>query len=175
MKKVISYATLAVIGLIGIQAANAATTTGTLTVKATVAKGCSVNTDASGTVAEAVLDFGTITSLTANVDGDTTTTSSGTSIKVLCNNGTAYTVAFGAGNNFLSGVRRMAGGSSEFIPYNLYLTSDRATVLAVDGTTASITGNGTPQTLNVYGRIPAGSVLPTAGNYTDTVTLTVTY
>lgn len=173
MKKVISYATLAVIGLIGIQAANAATTTGTLTVKATVAKGCSVNTDASGTVADAVLDFGTITSLTANVDGDTTT-SSGTSIKVLCNNGTAYTVAFGAGNNFLSGVRRMAGGSSEFIPYNLYLTSTRATALAVDGTTAS-TGNGTPQTLNVYGRIPAGSVLPTAGNYTDAVTLTVTY
>lgn len=173
MKKVISYATLAVIGLIGIQAANAATTTGTLTVKATVAKGCSVNTDASGTVADAVLDFGTITSLTANVDGDTT--SSGTSIKVLCNNGTAYTVAFGAGNNFLSGVRRMAGGSSEFIPYNLYLTSNRATALAVDGTTASITGNGTPQTLNVYGRIPAGSVLPTAGNYTDAVTLTVTY
>lgn len=173
MKKVISYATLAVIGLIGIQAANAATTTGTLTVKATVAKGCSVNTDASGTVADAVLDFGTITSLTANVDGDTTT-SSGTSIKVLCNNGTAYTVAFGAGNNFLSGVRRMAGGSSEFIPYNLYLTSTRATALEVDGTTAS-TGNGTPQTLNVYGRIPAGSVLPTAGNYTDAVTLTVTY
>lgn len=172
MKKVISYATLAVIGLIGIQAANAATTTGTLTVKATVAKGCSVNTDASGTVADAVLDFGTITSLTANVDGDTT--SSGTSIKVLCNNGTAYTVAFGAGNNFLSGVRRMAGGSSEFIPYNLYLTSTRATALEVDGTTAS-TGNGTPQTLNVYGRIPAGSVLPTAGNYTDAVTLTVTY
>lgn len=174
MKKVISYATLAVIGLIGIQAANAATTTGTLTVKATVAKGCSVNTDASGTVANAVLDFGTITSLTANVDGDTTT-SSGTSIKVLCNNGTAYTVAFGAGNNVLSGVRRMAGGSSEFIPYNLYLASTRAAALAVDGTTASITGNGTPQTLDVYGRIPAGSVLPTAGNYTDTVTLTVTY
>lgn len=173
MKKVISYATLAVIGLIGIQAANAATTTGTLTVKATVAKGCSVNTDASGTVADAVLDFGTITSLTANVDGDTTT--SGTSIKVLCNNGTAYTVAFGAGNNVLSGVRRMAGGSSEFIPYNLYLTSNRATALTVNGTTASIIGDGTPQTLDVYGRIPAGSVLPTAGNYTDAVTLTVTY
>lgn len=174
MKKVISYATLAVIGLIGIQAANAATTTGTLTVKATVAKGCSVNTDASGTAANAVLDFGTISSLTANVDGDTAA-ASGTSIKVLCNNGTAYTVAFGAGNNVLSGVRRMAGGSSEFIPYNLYLASTRADALAVNGTTASITGNGTPQTLDVYGRIPAGSVLPTAGNYTDTVTLTVTY
>lgn len=174
MKKVISYATLAVIGLIGIQAANAATTTGTLTVKATVAKGCSVNTDASGTVADAVLDFGTITSLTANVDGDTTT-SSGTSIKVLCNKGTDYTVAFGAGNNAVGGVRRMAGGSSEFIPYNLYLMSNRATALAVDGTTASIIGDGTPQTLDVYGRIPAGSVLPTAGNYTDAVTLTVTY
>lgn len=174
MKKVISYATLAVIGLIGIQAANAATTAGTLTVKATVVKGCSVNTDPSGTVANAVLDFGTITSLTANVDGDTTTTS-GTSIKVLCNNGTDYTVAFGAGNNGQGGVRRMAGGSSEFIPYNLYLASTRAAALAVDGTTASITGNGTPQTLDVYGRIPAGSVLPTAGNYTDTVTLTVTY
>lgn len=173
MKKVISYATLAVIGLIGIQAANAATTTGTLTVKATVAKGCSVNTDASGTVADAVLDFGTITSLTANVDGDTTT--SGTSIKVLCNNGTDYTVAFGAGINGQGGVRRMASGSSEFIPYNLYLMPDRAAPLAVDDTTASITGNGTPQTLNVYGRIPAGSVLPTAGNYTDVVTLTVTY
>ncbi|MCE6855275.1 spore coat protein U domain-containing protein, partial [Acinetobacter baumannii] len=29
--------------------------------------------------------------------------------------------------------------------------------------------------VNVYGRIPAGTTLPSAGSYVDTVTVTVTY
>ncbi|MFI7969473.1 spore coat protein U domain-containing protein, partial [Acinetobacter baumannii] len=69
----------------------------------------------------AVLDFGTLSSLAGNVDADTTTTG-GTSIKVLCNNTVPWTLSFDGGQNVLSTQRRMIGGatSNEYIPYNLF-------------------------------------------------------
>lgn len=47
-----------------------------------------------------------------------------------------------------------------------------STVTGVD--TLSGTGNGTTQTVTVYGRAPAPQ-LPIAGAYTDTVTVSITY
>ncbi|MFH3675994.1 spore coat protein U domain-containing protein, partial [Acinetobacter baumannii] len=77
-------------------------------------------TSATGTTANAVLDFGTLSSLANNVDADTTTTG-GTAIKVLCNNTVPWTLAFDAGKNAQTTQRRMIGGatSNEYIPYNL--------------------------------------------------------
>jgi len=173
MKKAAFYITTIGLGLLCIQTANAATATGTLTVKATVTTSCAVNTSATGVVSNAVLDFGTVSSFTSNVDSDTTATS-WTAIKVLCNNGTTYSLAFDGGKNVSSSQRRMTGGSTEYIPYNLYSDSTRATAIAVNGTIAG-TGTGAAQTINVYGRIPAGTTLPSASSYVDTVTLTVTY
>ena len=175
MKKslILSVITL---GLMSINAANAATATGTLTVKATITNSCVLNTSATGTTANAVLDFGTLSSLASNVDADTTTTG-GTAIKVLCNNTVPWTLAFDGGKNAQSTQRNMIGGatSDEFIPYNLFSDSNRATAIGIATTAYSGTGNGAPQTVNVYGRIPAGSTLPSAGSYVDTVTVTVTY
>ncbi len=73
--------------------------------------------------------------------------------------------------------RRMIGGatSNEYIPYNLYSDTGRATAIGIATTAYSGTGSGAVQTVNVYGRIPAGSALPSAGSYVDTVTITVTY
>ncbi|MFY0084261.1 spore coat protein U domain-containing protein, partial [Acinetobacter baumannii] len=47
--------------------------------------------------------------------------------------------------------------------------------IGISTTAYSGTGTGAVQTVNVYGRIPAGSTLPSAGSYVDTVTVTVTY
>ncbi|WP_213067158.1 spore coat protein U domain-containing protein, partial [Acinetobacter baumannii] len=98
-------------GLMSINAANAATATGTLTVKATITNSCVLNTSATGTTANAVLDFGTLSSLASNVDADTTTTG-GTAIKVLCNNTVPWTLAFDAGKNAQTTQRRMIGGAT---------------------------------------------------------------
>ncbi|MFW1762453.1 spore coat U domain-containing protein [Acinetobacter calcoaceticus] len=176
MKKNFFHLSVIAVALFSLNSANAATATGTLTVKATVTNSCVLNTSATGTTANAVLDFGTLSSLASNVDVDTTTTG-GTSIKVLCNNTVPWTLAFDAGQNAQTTQRRMIGGatSNEYIPYNLYSDSGHATAIGIATTAYSGTGSGAVQTVNVYGRIPAGSTLPSAGSYLDTVTITVTY
>ncbi|AMX19829.1 Spore Coat Protein U domain protein [Acinetobacter pittii] len=163
-------------GSMSINAANAANAAGTLTVKATIANSCVLNTSATGTTSNAILDFGTLSSLANNVDADTTTTG-GTAIKVLCNNTVPWTLAFDGGKNAQSSQRNMIGGatSNEYIPYNLFSDTGRATAIGISTTAYSGTGTGNVQTVNVYGRIPAGTTLPSAGSYVDTVTVTVTY
>ncbi|EML1065888.1 spore coat protein U domain-containing protein [Acinetobacter nosocomialis] len=176
MKKTFFYLSAIAVGLFSLNAANAATATGTLTVKATVTNSCVLNTSATGTTTNAVLDFGTLSSLATNEDADTTTTG-GTSIKVLCNNTVPWTLSFDGGKNAQTTQRRMIGGatSNEYIPYNLFSDTGRATAIGIATTAYSGTGSGVVQTVNVYGRIPAGSALPSAGSYVDTVTITVTY
>lgn len=176
MKKSLICLSAIAMGLMSINAANAATATGTLTVKAAITNSCVLNTSATGTTANAVLDFGTLSSLASNVDADTTTTG-GTAIKVLCNNTVQWTLGFDGGKNAQSTQRNMIGGASnnEYIPYNLFSDTNRSTAIGIATTAYSGTGNGAPQAVNVYGRIPAGSTLPSAGSYVDTVTVTVTY
>lgn len=176
MNKVSLVLSVALINLVITNIALAATATGTLTVKATITNSCVVNTSATGTVAGAVLDFGTVSSFTTAVTADTTTTG-GTSIKVLCNNTVPWTLALDGGKNTSSSQRRMIGGASsnEYIPYNLFSDSARSTAIGISTTASSGTDTGAVQTVNVYGTIPAGTTLPSAGSYLDTVTLTVTY
>ncbi len=57
MKKSLIGLTAIAMGLMSINVANAATATGTLTVKATITNSCVLNTSATGTTANAVLDF----------------------------------------------------------------------------------------------------------------------
>ncbi|MHA3890858.1 Csu type fimbrial protein [Acinetobacter sp. GXMZU3951] len=175
MKKLV-LTMLAVSGLISMNSmADAAT--GNLLIKARVVKSCFVNTNATGAVTAAVIDFGDITSLANNVDADTSG-SGGAKVGVLCSNGTSWTLTAGAGNNEASTQRRMITGSGttvDYLPYNLYSNSARSTQIAVGGNVAVGTGTGNQQTYDVYARIPAGTPLPTAGNYIDTVALTITY
>ena len=176
MKKTFFHLSVIAVGLFSLNTANAATATGTLTVKASVTNSCVLNTSATGTTTNAVLDFGTLSSLASNVDADTTT-AGGTSIKVLCNNTVPWALSFDGGQNVLSTQRRMIGGgtTTEYIPYNLFSDTGRSTAIGIATTAYSGTGSGSVQTVNVYGRIPAGTTLPSAGSYVDTVTITVTY
>lgn len=150
----------------------AATVTGNLTVKAHVNASCVVNTGAANG-GNALLDFGTVTSTLANVDVDTTMgTNSG--LSVICTNTTGYSVTADNGQNNASGQRRMKNGTN-YLAYNLYSDGARTNAFPTTGTTLSFTGNGTAQTVPIYGRIPSGTPLPAPGDYQDLVTLTVTY
>ncbi len=147
--------------------AMAATSTSTFGVSATVENSCSVSAIALG--------FGSIDPI-ANVNTDGTTT-----VDVTCSNTTAYDVGLDAGTTTGATVtaRQMSDGSAtpNLLDYSLYSESGRTSNWGdtVGTDTVSGTGNGTAQTLTVYGRVPSGQQTATVGSYTDNITVTVTY
>ena len=157
------------IGMFGPSAAQAATATANMTVQLTVTATC--------TVSAATLDFGT-TGLLATLINATTT------LSVTCTNTTPYSVGLDNGANFSSTRRMRQGATSNYIGYGLYTDSGRtnAWTTASSSTTCTTanscalgTGNGSAQSITVYGQVPALGAAPTPGSYTDTVTITVTY
>ncbi len=116
----------------------------------------------------------TLTSASTMAFGDYTgaliqTTST---ITVTCTSGGAFTIALSDGNNPVAagGQRRMLHGTSDYLNYELYSDSGRSTRW---GAAVSFTGTGASQGLTVYGQLPAGQTPLIAGDYTDTITVTL--
>ena len=131
------------------------------TATATVARQCSVTAT--------TLDFGAVGLLLANTLGTST-------IGVQCSSGSAWTVGLDKGSNGASIITRKMASGANLVGYQLYLNAARTTVWGdtVGTNTVAGTGNGGVQNLTVYGSVPAQTT-PAAGNYTDTITVTVTY
>ena len=146
--------------------AQAATTSSNLDVSATVTSNCVVSTSP--------IDFGDVDVTNgANVDGTG-------GISVTCTSGTAWSADAdaGGGTGATLAVRKMSDGTN-FLNYALYTNAGRTTVWGdgAGGATATIsgTGNGVAQASTIYGRVPSGQTSLPAGDYLDTVTVTVTY
>lgn len=144
--------------------AQAATTTTTIAVTATV--------QPSRTVSATALAFGTYNPLSATPLDSTST------VTVNCTTGTTYTVGLNAGTTSGATVTtRQMLLSANALNYTLYRDTGRTNnwgnTPGTD-TPATATATTTPAALTVYGRIPALQNVP-AGNYTDTVTVTVNY
>jgi spore coat protein U-like protein len=148
--------------------ANAATTTATFQVSATVLKTCSVSA--------AALAFGDYTPGSGASVGSTT-------INVNCTKSTAYTVALNGGTTTGGTIaQRLLVNGTNTLQYNLYTSNTYATVFG-DGTGTSVTQSGTgsgvstANAVTVYGHILDNATNQTAvpGAYTDTITVTVTY
>jgi len=154
---------LVTFGLASTSLLNAATVTNTMPVKITIQNACNVSTTAPTT-----LDFGTQGPLVANVDQTAT-------ITVTCTTSAPYNVGLDGGGAGNINARRMINGAAQ-VGYQLYRDSARTLVWGVTiGTdTLAGTGNGTAQTLTVYGRVPPQTT-PPANVYNDTVNVTVTY
>jgi spore coat protein U-like protein len=141
--------------------ASASTATTTLAVTATVQSTCVISATAAA--------FGTYTG---------TASTSTSSISVTCTNTTPYNVGLNAG--IASGAtvtnRSMTGPGSALLKY--VLTQDTAHAVnwgqTVGTDTEAGTGNGSAQTLTVYGQVAAGQYVA-PGSYSDTITATVTY
>ena len=149
---------------IATSAAFAVTETTTFDASAEVIASCSIEaTD---------LDFGQIDPL-ANADTDVNS-----SVTVVCTNGHGYDVGLnaGAGAGATVAVRKMTGGAGT-LDYSLYSDTLRTTVWGntVDTDTVSGTGNGTEQVLTVHGRVPSQPTAMVGSDYSDTVTVTITY
>jgi len=145
-------------------AANAATTTNTFQAKITIQADCEVTSPPD-------LDFGTKGLLNNNVDQTST-------FNVKCTQGTDYDVGLDAGTT--SGgsttTRKMTDGSGNTVDYKMFSDSGRTTNWGdtVNTDTVNATGSGSDQAYTIYGRVPPQAT-PPVGNYTDTVTITVTY
>ncbi|MGF7155741.1 Csu type fimbrial protein [Novosphingobium gossypii] len=145
------------------QAAFAATVTDTIAVTVTVQSAC--------VVAANPLAFGTYNPTSAaNVDATTT-------VNVTCTQGTPYNVGLNAGTTSggTTTVRKL-NAAGKTLNYALYSDSNRTTNWGntVNTDTVSGTAGIAATSYTVYGRIP-GSQNTTAGAYTDSVTVTVTY
>lgn len=122
------------------------------------------------TVSAGNLSFGSVPSLTSNVDATS-------SISVQCSNGLPYNVGLGPGNGSGATVasRKMTSGASN-VTYGLFSDASRNSVWGdtLGTNTVSRTGTGSSQPLTVYGRVPSQTT-PEAGTYSDTVLVSVTY
>jgi spore coat protein U domain-containing protein, fimbrial subunit CupE1/2/3/6 len=140
----------------------AASTQGNLSVSASVTGACSVGVS---TMTFGAYDpFGTTP---LDVQG---------SVKYTCTKGTVITsITLDNGQNFSSSNRRMSDGGTNYLTYELYYDSYGGTVWNATTFPTGITvPNKSEQTRTVYGRVLAGQDLP-AGNYNDTVRVTINY
>ena len=119
-------------------------------------------------IAPANLNFGNIAPSSTNA-ADASSSSS-----VACTNTTPYSVTFSGGNPAPSGQRAMVhSGGSETLRYQAY--SDPGRTIVVSGSTGYTgSGTGASQSFNIYGRVFSNQFTQ-PGNYTDTLTMTVTY
>ncbi len=136
----------------------------TFYIQAIVNSDCRIN-------ASTTMDFGTVfMELNQNVDSVST-------ITVTCNggqSGNGYHVRLGQGLN-AGGQQRRMRGTSGYIKYELYRDPQRTSRWGntnYEGVAG--VGTGQPQTLTVYGRVPAQTV-PGAGLYSDTIVITLSY
>jgi spore coat protein U-like protein len=145
----------------------AATVTTTFPVTATVLKTCSVTASP--------LAFGNYTPGAGAIAGSTT-------VAVRCTNGSPYTIALNGGTTTGGSIaqRLMANGANT-LAYNLFTTSGYTTIWG-DGTTGVTqsgtgAGIGTANSHTVFGQLPDSAANQSAvtGNFTDTITVTVTY
>lgn len=141
--------------------ATASTATTTFNVTATVQSTCLI----SGST----LAFGTYTGSALSVS---------TTLSVTCTNSTTYNVGLNPGTASGATVttRAMTGPGGATLSYALYQDSGHSTNWGqtVGTDTKSGTGNGSAQTLTVYGLL-AGNQYPSPGSYSDTITATITY
>ncbi|HUA89202.1 MAG TPA: spore coat U domain-containing protein [Steroidobacteraceae bacterium] len=146
---------------------------------ATTTFGVSVTVNSNCLVSAANLAFPNYTPAGGNQTANTT-------VSVRCTKGSPFTVALNAGTTAGGSFaqRLMSNGAGQTVEYNLYTVSNFATVWG-DGTAGTSTvagtgagvaaGNAISET--VYGELvdsAANQGVP-PGNYTDTITVTVSY
>ncbi len=145
--------------------AHADSTTDTFTVSAHVVSSCEVIAND--------LDFGDYNPVVAaNVDAATT-------LSVTCTNGTDYNIGMnlGDGAGASTATRYMVdAGAAHALSYTLYQNAARTTLwgTTVGTNTRAGAGTGSAATIDVYGRIPMSQTAP-SGNYSDTITVSVTW
>jgi spore coat protein U-like protein len=157
----IAIAAIAAAGIAVATPVLATTATTTYSVTATVQSTCVISGN--------TLAFGTYTGSAIPMT---------TTLSVTCSSGTTYNVGLNAGTASGATVtaRAMTGPGGATLNYAMYQDTNHTTNWGqtVGTDTEAGTGNGSAQTLTVYGQLAAGQY-PAPGSYSDTITATVTY
>jgi spore coat protein U-like protein len=137
----------------------AGTATGTVQVSLNVSSSCSVTAQP--------LDFGTTNTFATAID-----TSSATTVK--CTPLAPYSVFVSYGAN-ANGTQRqlLSTTSAAVVKYDIYSDASRTTAWTPTVGTTGV-GDGTEKASTLYGRVPVQTAVA-AGDYKDTVTVTVNY
>lgn len=151
---------------------------GSLDIQLTIGEGCAVMNGSSspaGVNSFGKIDFGTQSSLTtSSIDAQSTSTTTG-EIQLNCTTGVPYRVTLGPGRNAAGDKRNMKHATAvNLITYDLY--QDAARVRPWNES-APLTGTGTGAavSLTVYGRVLKAATTPPAGQYNDTVLVTIAW
>jgi spore coat protein U-like protein len=155
-------------GVLAAGLAQAATTTTTFAVTATVQSTCSATA--------ATLAFPNYTPGGGAQTGNTT-------ISVKCTKSTPFTVSLNAGSTTGDAfTQRLMAFGTNTLQYNLFTTAALGTVFGDGtGTTSTVAGTGlgvaTAASVQVFGQVPDNTTNQAAvpGGYSDTITVTVTY
>jgi len=98
-----------------------------------------------------------------------------TTLSLTCTNGTPYQLSMSMGAGESAATRYMLDGAEQ-LAYVLYRDGARTQLWGVNGgvDTRDGIGAGAPVIIDVFGRIPMQQTAP-AGDYADTITVTVTW
>lgn len=98
-----------------------------------------------------------------------------TTLSLTCTNGTPYQLSMSVGGGESTAARYMHDGAEQ-LAYILYQDPSRTTLWGVNAGVDTLdgTGTGTPVVIDLFGRIPMQQDAP-AGDYTDTITVTVSW
>lgn len=132
-----------------------------------------VNVVNSCTIVASPLDFGTLTGVGGtNVDSTAT-------VSLNCTQGAAYDVSLNLGANATGTQRYLVNAldATKKIPYSIFTNAARSAAWGQTSGTDTVRGTAgaTPLSLTAYGRIPSTATAVPAGDYKDTVTVTVAF
>lgn len=153
----------------------AQTVTGTIDTTITLTSACEVNgSEATTGVEFGTLDFGSQTTLFSEATTELQT-DSGSGISIQCSPGSDASLTVTSGNNdgTVPGSGRAMSNGTLLVPYDLYTDAALLTTLS-NGADIPVTGDGTVQTVPIYGRA-LGNASLTPGTYTDTVSVTLSF
>jgi len=147
--------------LVTVNAADAATASGTMGIALTVVDSCTVSAN--------TLTMSTYLASAASSTGNSTMT-------ITCTIATAVaSIGLDYGANAIGAVAQLkAPGFASLIPYALYQDPAFVTAWTNAATPAAYAAIATPAVYTVYAKAPGGANVPT-GTYIDTVNITVTY
>lgn len=131
------------------------------TVLAVVPKQCSVTANGN-------INFGSVNATAVN-------TTSNNTISVTCTNSTPYTVGLAPSNGNTAGSGIMTSTGTDTVGYQLSSTPGPSGTAWGNTTLNNVSGSGigSATTYTVYATVPSANHTP--GNYSDTVTINVTY
>lgn len=139
-----------------------------------VVNGCELNNTSSGTAALGTLNFGEI--YRSNAIRDAVTSSGSGSLELRCTPGTTAKITMNAGlyGSSVSDRKMRINSGTATLAYQLYTSANRQTIWDDILGVSLLFSSDALQSIPVYGRIPIQAT-PVSGQYSDLVTVTVSY